>query len=151
MAVGCTSKCEIVNENRCCKHCDQAEGCPNLCEDMPTFPGDKVGCESAVSLSDNALAAFQDKSLILLEKIKNITNAKKDLEEKEKKLKEDLEKSMNEHGIKKFSNDFISITWVEPTTSETFDSKKFKEEQPKVYEKYTKTSAKKGYVKITVK
>ena len=43
------------------------------------------------------------------------------------------------------------ITKINPTTTKNVDSKKLKEELPEIYDKYTKVSNKKGYVKITVR
>ena len=58
---------------------------------------------------------------------------------------------MDKYGVKKFENDILKITYVEPTTRETIDSKKLKAELPAVAAKYTKISQVKGSVRIEVK
>ncbi|OLN21422.1 endonuclease [Domibacillus antri] len=75
----------------------------------------------------------------------------KALEAEYKDAKQKLYDAMEEYDIKKFETDFMTITRILPTTSETFDSTKFKKEQPDVAAQYMKTSKKKGYVTIKVK
>ena len=75
----------------------------------------------------------------------------KTLKEKEDFLREELYKAMAEAGVERFSFGSVSATRVDPTTATTLDSKKLKEERPEIYEAYAKTSARKGYVKLTVK
>lgn len=58
---------------------------------------------------------------------------------------------MTANGIKSIKNDAFNMTVVAPTTSISFDSKKFKEDNPKMYEKYKKVIEKKGFLKITLK
>ena len=143
--IKCASTCVTKGEAVCCQSCGEKETCNSVCTENPK------DCGSAIFEEDNALEYFQNKNLEILEKIKFITTEKKILEEKEKELKAELEKAMTENNVKKFSNDFISISYVEPTTAESFDSKKFKEENPALAAKYIKTSKKSGYVKITIK
>lgn len=45
----------------------------------------------------------------------------------------------------------IKVTRVKETTSESFDTKKFKEENKELYEKYKTTIRKKGYLKMTIR
>lgn len=58
---------------------------------------------------------------------------------------------MTANDIKSIKNDAFNMTVVAPTTSVSFDSKKFKEDNPKMYEKYKKVREKKGFLKITLK
>ena len=79
----------------------------------------------------------------------------KELEKNYKEAKETLYKIFDERGIKSFKNGTMTITKVEPTSysTETIDTKKLKEENPKIYKEYkiTKTTNKKGYILITYK
>ncbi len=52
---------------------------------------------------------------------------------------------------KTLANPYISVTYVAPSVSTTFDSKKFKEEQPDLFEKYQKEQKKAGFIKIKLK
>lgn len=58
---------------------------------------------------------------------------------------------MDRYGIKKFDNELISISYVEPTTSTTIDTAKIKKLYPNIAAECTKTTNKKGYVRIAVK
>ena len=58
---------------------------------------------------------------------------------------------MTANDIKSIKNDAFNMTVVPPTTSVSFDSKKFKEDNPEMYEKYKKVIEKKGFLKITLK
>lgn len=66
-------------------------------------------------------------------------------------VKEKIEKEITEDGYKDAS---ISIAYVNPTSSTSFDTKAFKEKEPDLYEElmkdYSKTSTKSGYYKYTI-
>lgn len=149
--IRCENTCEVINDNVCCKSCNKNKTCESdyKCSMEATARDSYSGCKMAIL--EQSLEIFQNKNLKILENIAAIITEKKKLEEKEKTLKEELEKAMTENGVKKFSNDFISISWVEPTTTETFDSATFKKDNPELAKKYIKISSKKGYVKITLK
>ena len=70
------------------------------------------------------------------------------LEEFVKAFRESVLVEMQEKGIKKFDNGEISITYIEPTTRVSIDSKKLKEELPDVYKKYLKELEVKANIKI---
>ena len=74
-----------------------------------------------------------------------------DMEKEAKSQREILYGLMDNVGVKTIVTNNLMITKVNPTTSKTIDSKKLKEELPEIYDKYTKISNKKGYVKITVR
>ncbi|MGF3066622.1 lambda-exonuclease family protein [Facklamia sp. P12950] len=73
----------------------------------------------------------------------------KHLEDQEKQLKEMLYQNMEENDVKKIETPFFIVTRVLPSQSKRFDSKKFKEDHPDIYEKYQTTSNRKGYIKLT--
>lgn len=89
--------------------------------------------------------------MAIMQKIVDLNLQKKQLEAQDKEVRQQLEKVMGEYGIKQFENDLLKVTYVEPTTRTTIDSKKLKEELPAVAEKYTKVSQVKGSVRIEVK
>ena len=72
-------------------------------------------------------------------------------EEQRNKVREKIVESMKKQGITKFENENLTITYVAPTTAETFDSTRFKAEQPETYKKYVKTVNKKESVRIKLK
>ena len=58
---------------------------------------------------------------------------------------------MTANDIKSIKHDLFNMTVVSETTSTSLDSKKLKEEQPEVYDKYKKISKTKGFLIITLK
>ena len=66
-------------------------------------------------------------------------------------VREKIVASMKEMGITKFENDKIIISYIAPTTAETFDSTRFKKECPEEYKKWVKTTNKKEQVRIKLK
>lgn len=66
-------------------------------------------------------------------------------------FKEKMYDLMVANDIKSIKHDSFNMTVVSETTTTTFDSKKFKEDKPKLYDKYKKVGKKKGYLKITLK
>lgn len=84
-------------------------------------------------------------------KISQTIEAIEKLEEVVKLFREAVLSEMQLKGIKKFDNGQISITYIEPATRVSIDSKKLKEELPDVYSKYSKVSDVKASVKISKK
>lgn len=81
-----------------------------------------------------------------------------DIEREIKKLKElqdnyktKLLEQMNEGQIIKIDMPELTITRVEETTKETFDSKSFRENHPDLYDDYVKISIVKPSIRIKVK
>ena len=66
-------------------------------------------------------------------------------------VRQELQEAMDKYGVKKFENDILKITYVEPTTRTSIDSARLKQELPAIAEKYTKVSQVKGSVRIDVK
>lgn len=75
----------------------------------------------------------------------------KEYENKIEIFKQQLLDFMEFNNIKSINNDFLKITVVGATVSNTFDSTKFKKDFPELSEKYNKSSNKKSYLKITLK
>lgn len=85
------------------------------------------------------------------EAIADLKQKQEALENTNKTIKEKLLQTMEKNGDKKFENDFISITYVAPTTRTTIDSKKLKEEQPEIFKEYSKINDVKSSIRIKVK
>ena len=88
--------------------------------------------------------AEAENEIAALERQAQISNAR--LEE----LKKGLYDLMEKHNVKSWTGSRVRLTRILPTTSESFDSKRFKEEQPELYKKYTKTSKKNGSLRMTI-
>jgi regulator of replication initiation timing len=91
------------------------------------------------------------KTLQVFKAIEALDNEKKQLDAEFEKLKTGLLDLMKANGVKKFENDFIRLTYKEPTTRTSLDSKKLKEEMPDVFDKYKKESEVKESILIKIK
>lgn len=101
----------------------------------------------ALILNDNEITELEQAELIIAQYDMLLKEAKAKSEE----LKKTLIEKMKENGITKFENDNLKITYIAPYEKQAIDSKKLKEEEPKIYEKYLKSSMVKEQVKITLK
>lgn len=95
-----------------------------------------VGNELALSVSQK-LAAFERQV--------------KEIQAEEEKLKQAILSAMRQKGIVKVETDDLTITYIAPTDRESFDSKRFREENPNLYDKYVKFSKVKDSIRIKLK
>ena len=72
------------------------------------------------------------------------------IEEQEKALKEAIKEEMEAKGILKVEDEVngMTISYVAPTYREAFDSKKFKADNPDMYDEYVKLSPVKSSIRI---
>ena len=103
----------------------------------------------------NEIQVFENQHLQVFKQLAEVTKIKKQLEDQEKKIKEDLEKAMDFYEIKSFENQYIKITRVNGSTSTTVDLKEMQKEEPKLYaellEDYPKVTTRKPYLTFKVK
>lgn len=131
--------------DRCCHGCPDQEGCTSSCQFNP------ADCGKSVMVGSTDLELFQSKAMVVMQTIVDLDHRKKQLEAKDKEVRGQLQKVMDEFGIKKFENDLLKITFIEPSTRKTIDFKRLKEDLPAVAEKYTKVTKVSGSVRIEVK
>jgi predicted phage-related endonuclease len=136
--------CNNGKGNICCCECNNP--CKDCCEEDPKTCGGAIVEEHTTDV-----AVFQSKALVIMQTIAALDLQKKQLEAQDKEMRQQLQEAMDKYGVKKFENDILKITYVEPTMRTTIDSKKLKEELPAVAEKYTKRTLVKGSVRIEVK
>lgn len=104
---------------------------------------------------ENKLMILENNELELTKEgiqfIKKLQKAKVEVTKMEEQLKEIFLNKMEENNIDKFisADGTFKATYVKETTSKTFDSKKFKEENPDVYENYLKETTRKAYIKFS--
>lgn len=84
-------------------------------------------------------------------KIKDLLSLKKDIDELEKQVKALFLQEMKDRKLDKISVDGVTITFVEGTSKETFDKKKFRAENEDLYNDYITFEKSADYVKIAVK
>ena len=75
----------------------------------------------------------------------------KDLKSLQDSYKENLLKEMEENNVLKIDTEELSISYVAPSTRETLDSKKLKEDLPDIYDLYVKFTDVKSSLRIKVK
>ena len=82
--------------------------------------------------------------------IKKMQKAKIELSEMEEQLKENFKYLFEETGTNKFVSEdgTFKATYIAETTTNRFDSTKFKKENEELYNKYLVPSTKKAYVKF---
>ena len=106
---------------------------------------------------ENEIVKVEEGQLIVakdvIKAIKEIENQKKQLEDLQKKYKEQILAKMDEYDIKGYeSNDkTLKITRTPTTIVTRFDEKRFCEEQHELYVEYQIESERKSSLRITVR
>jgi len=137
----CPRKKEI-----CCFECEELKTCSSACgEEGPTK------CNDAIFQGSNGLEVFQSKAAATIKAISDLVTAKKDLEQKEKVMKEQLQKAMEQYGIKTFANEVIKVTYMAESVRNSVDSAKLKKNYPDIAAECNKSSSVKAFVKVEVK
>ena len=98
-----------------------------------------------VITSENVLSLNTEQKIVEIEK------QLKELEKKEKELKAALKDEMLKRGLVMIDTDKVNIQYVPSYTKEKFDGKRFKEEHPKLYDKYVSIGEVSDCVKVKVK
>ena len=82
--------------------------------------------------------------------IKKVQKAKVELAKMEEQLKNMFQEQMEVNGIKKYTSPDgrFKATYYKETTTNRFDSTKFKKENEELYNQYLVPSTKKAYVKF---
>jgi len=104
---------------------------------------------------ENNVQLFVDKNIEVFKNLSKLKTTIKDLQDKEKQYKSDLEEQMDKYDVESLDNEYIKITRVKGSSSLTVDLKKFEKSEPEEYasllEDYPKTTNRKGYIKFTTK
>ncbi|MDR2944066.1 MAG: hypothetical protein LBU81_03150 [Methanosarcinales archaeon] len=80
-----------------------------------------------------------------------VVSERKDLEEAEKALKEQLIEEMLPYRLDYVENDCVEVRYMEPTTTFKINSKKLEIDHPEIYAEYLQVSEKKGFLKVNGK
>lgn len=103
--------------------------------------------KSIVKLENGEYGLVSDAINTIVEIEKQI----KDLKALQDSYKEKLLKEMEENNVLKIDTEELSISYVAPSTRETLDSKKLKEDLPDIYDLYVKFTDVKSSLRIKVK
>ena len=137
------------------KFTEEQELCPNHFGLVDTFVDDACSIAKCKECYDKALVGIEFKAEVpglpievmpALQKIQA-----KSIKEQQERLKEDLLNAMETHGVKKWDNEVMTVTYTAPTTRTSIDSSKLKKELPDVFSKYSKTSNVKSSIRIKLK
>ena len=142
----CKDLCEVKHEKRCCRDCERAEICGQACQQSR----DKCGFDGP-EIDTTDVIGFQNHYLGVMTKISDLMLAKKNIEEQEKTLKDQLRQAMEENGIKSVDSPVCRITWVAEGEVKSVDSTRLKKDHPKIFESYQKTTKRSAYIKIEAK
>lgn len=85
------------------------------------------------------------------ERMADIIRRKKEIEAEEKAFKAYLLDLMEKNNIIKAETETVSFTYKAPYDRETFDSKKFRDDHPDIYDEYAVISPVKASVMVKVK
>lgn len=84
------------------------------------------------------------------DEIVRIETELKAMKERSDELKSGLYDLMEQFDVKSFTGAKVRLTRILPSTSSSFDQKRFKEENPELYAQYTKSTTKAGSLRITI-
>ena len=103
----------------------------------------------------NELITIESGTAILdaeaVRKIAEFEDTMNKLKQAEDKLKKDILAEMEEKNILKIENDTMTISYIGATGRETFNSKKFRSDNPDLYDEYVTISPVKSSIRIRVK
>lgn len=94
---------------------------------------------------NNSLSEDIEKQIVSIEK------RIKKLKEQQDSMKAALLATMEAKNLIKLETDKLVISYVAPTDRESFDSKKFREDNPDLYDEYVKITPVKSSIRIKVK
>lgn len=86
----------------------------------------------------------------IINKIKEFNKKKLEMDLIEKELKENLKVAMEKCELKSFACDGLSASYIAETTSNKFDTTRFKKECPDIYDNYLKESKRSAYITMKV-
>lgn len=98
--------------------------------------------------------ATTDGSILAREKIDYITKLlqmQKEVNDKIEKMKEFLIEQMSVNGVKSLDVESFKVSLTEAGVSTSFDSTRFKKENPDLYNQYLKESNRKASLRITLR
>lgn len=121
------------------------------------MPSTEIVLSSGEQFTESETKTFEKYYLAAMQSLSETIKQKKALEEQEKKVKEQLEKVMDEFGIKSVENQFLKIIKVAASAGkQTVDLDKMQKAEPDLFKElladYPKTSgAKKAFIRFDVK
>ena len=103
---------------------------------------------------DNLIRIEQNTVLLnpeVSQKLAEFERLAKEIKAKQDELKKQIQEVMEINGIVKIETEELTISYIAPTTRETFDSKKFRKDNPDLYDEYVRMSPVSASVRMKVK
>ena len=125
--------------------------------EVPEIPQEEViellNCErQGIQYIRKDVATVEDeKAIEVVRQMSDVLVEIAELEAKRDAFKKQLEEMFEQFGVEKWETDHFIISRVGSYTKETFDSKKFKEDNPELAKEYIKTSKVKPSIRIKLK
>ena len=136
------------------------ELCPNHFGLKDTFEGSNCSLSKCKECYDKALVGIEFKAEVpglpkeimpALLKLQELEIQSKAIKEESDKLKTNLLEAMEQHGITKWDNDVMTITYVAASVRSSVDSKKLLKDYPEIYSEVIKKSNVKSSIRIKLK
>lgn len=134
----------------CCWSCEEREACPDACNSFKSAHEAAVNCVDVVT-EENALATFNSRAVSVIQAMVDLLKQKKELEEKEEAVRQQLTAAMEMHGITCFENDSLKVTFKKASVRSGVDTKALKENFPEVYKACKKDTPVKASISISLK
>lgn len=100
-----------------------------------------------------ALKRFEERNLAVFKELGALKQQIKELEKQQDELKKGIQEAMEHYGVQSFKNEYITISYVPESTSESIDLKALQTNEPELYaellEDYKKVTTRKGYVRFS--
>lgn len=100
-----------------------------------------------------ALKRFEEKNLAVFKQLADLKAQIKELERQQDDVKAGILKAMEHYGVTSFKNEFITISYVPDSETESIDLKALQAQEPDLYDEllndYRKITKRKGYVRFS--
>lgn len=100
-----------------------------------------------------ALKRFEEKNLAVFKQLADLKAQIKELERQQDDVKAGILKAMEHYGVTSFKNEYITISYVPDSETESIDLKALQAQEPELYaellEDYRKVMKRKGYVRFS--
>lgn len=100
-----------------------------------------------------ALKRFEEKNLAVFKQLADLKAQIRELERQQDEVKAGILEAMEHYGVTSFKNEYITISYVPDSETETIDLKAFQAQEPDLYDEllsdYRKITKRKGYVRFS--
>lgn len=100
-----------------------------------------------------ALKRFEERNLAVFKQLADLKAQIKELERQQDEVKAGILEAMEHYGVKSFKNEFITISYVPDSETESIDLKALQAQEPDLYDEllndYRKITKRKGYVRFS--